>query len=607
MADIKRLLNKKGWTGRELGILELTNMAIMYKQALEGKEPKPLVEQEQFRKMINSITDRQQGLVYNGYISIHEWLSIQYNIAQTQLQQAQLQYRTLVNYVTSATLAEDAYKYIEQLPAILTQKQYDDLKAERIEAQFKDEDGGELYSGVFDLVERAITYYSRKLQTEPGKPNPLKAIRKKYIAQPVKSKLILSRWNETQGEGYYTIEDGSGRRSDQMTAEEWQEAITTPTMAEALRDMRATDGSGTELTQRIAARRLIDRAKIIFDGGTEEEADKAQERKDYERGLATPVKWHTAEEPPTDLTKWDIIEQELLYSFYPADLDGSGDEWSESNFTRSMEDFVAEFRGLVTVILKDIDKHYFKGEPGLSGLPVKEWANTLHSWRQLYEVDFYGERANRESDTAIFSENRRAIFNGIAILRPSDLTGKSPCIDERGYYVEPEIRSAFRPFTLEGFFMEAEDYAENIEIAETSRQSLIKSYYHVQGYNASMDMIAAYYDVPELSIFKMNIAVLEDQIDAFNSLVPILYRKIKDTDYKDKELKAKKLQVLKDFFQPVDYKALSIPAENREQAERLLEDFQAFKPENSDRFTTLLCVLPPELEEETDEDGEGAY
>lgn len=605
MADIKRLLNKKGWTGRELGILELTNMAVMYRQALEGKEPEPLVEQAQFRKMINSITDSQQGRVYNGYISIHEWLAIRYNIAQTQLQQAQLQYRTLVNYVTSATLAEDAFKYVEQLPLIMTQKQYEETKAERIEARFKDEDGKELYSGVFDLVERAITFYSRQLQREPGKANPLKAIRKKYISQPVKSKLILSRWNETQGEGYYTIEDGSGRRSDQMTAEEWQDAITTPAMKQALRDMRATDGSGTELTQRIAAQRFIDRAKVIFDGGTEEEADREQERKDYERGLATPVKWHTAEEPPTDLTKWDIIEQELLYDFYPADLDGSGDAWSESNFTASMEDFVAEFKELVTAILKDIDKKYFKGEPGLSPLPVSEWLSTVFSWRQLYEKDFYGERAEAESDIQIFDGNRRAILNGIAILRPSDLAGKSTRIDERGYYVEPEIRSALQPFTLEGFFMEAEDYADNIEIAETSRRSLIESYYHVQGYNASLDMIARYYDVPELSIFKMDIETVEDQIDAFNSLVPILYRKIKDTDYEDKELQAKKLQVLKDFFQPIDYKALTIPEENREAAELLLEEFKAFQPENSDRFTTLLCTLPQTDEE--DEDGEGAY
>ncbi len=78
--------------------------------------------------MINGITDRQQGQVYNGYISIHEWLSIRYNIAQTQLQQAQLQYRTLAGYITDATLAEDVYRYIEQLPAIMTEKQYRDAK-----------------------------------------------------------------------------------------------------------------------------------------------------------------------------------------------------------------------------------------------------------------------------------------------------------------------------------------------------------------------------------------------------------------------------------------------------------------------------------------------
>ena len=605
MADIKRLLNKKGWTGRELGILELTNMAVMFRQALEGKEPQPLVEQAQLRKMINTITDRQQGQVYNGYISIHEWLSIRYNIAQTQLQQAQLQYRTLAGYVTDATLAEDVYSYIEQLPAIMTQKQYDDTRAERIEAHFKDTDGEELYSNVFNLVERAIAYYSRQLQREPRKPNPLKAIRKKYVSQPVKSKLIRSRWNELMGEGYYTIEDGSGRRSDQMTAEEWQEAITTPTMKKALRDMRATDGSGTVLTQQVAAMRLIDRAKVIFDGGTEEEAGKDRQRKDYERGLATPVKWHYYEEAPADLMKWDVIEQELLLELYPADLDGSGDEYSESNFTASMEDFVAEFRELVTAILKDIDKHYFKGERGLSDLPIKEWLTTLYDWRQLYEKDFYGERAETEADTSIFDGNKRALFNGIAILRASDLLDRSPRINESGYYVEPDIRHTLSNFTLEAFFPEAEDYADNIDIAETARQTLIESYYHLKGYNLTLELIARFYDVPEMTVFQMGIDGIEDKIRAFNELVPILYKKITDTDYQDGELKAKKLQVLKDFFQPIDYEALTIPAENVEQAEELLKDFAAFKPENTDRFNTLLCVLPEGAAE--GEDGEGAY
>ena len=113
------------------------------------------------------------------------------------------------------------------------------------------------------------------------------------------------------GEGYYTIEDGSGRRSDTMTAEEWQDAITTPAMKTALRDMKATDGSGAEYTQRIAAERLLDRAKVIFEGGTEADADKAQHKKDYEKGLATPCKWHYYEPPGGPQPK-----RNLMWGFY---------------------------------------------------------------------------------------------------------------------------------------------------------------------------------------------------------------------------------------------------------------------------------------------------
>ncbi len=577
--DMKRLLNKKGWTGRELGIIELTNMAVQFRQALQGEEPKPLIETSQLQKMVNEIKDPVQGRAYNGYISIHEWLSLKYNIAQTQIQQAQLQYRTLEGFITTAILAEDVYRYVEQLPAIMTQKQYDEAREKGIEAYLTDEDGKDLQSNIFNLIERATAFYLHKLQTEPEKPNPLKAIRKKYIAQPVKSKLILDRYNEVTGEGYYTLEDG--RRSDQMTSEEWQEAITTPKMKEAL----TQDGSGTDY---IAQQRLIDRSRVIFNGGTEEEADKA----DYEQELLLPAEWHTYTEPPTDLTKWDIIEQELLFEFYPASLDGE-DPYTESNFNASMEDFKEEFSELVAAMLSDMDKRYFKGDKvQASKLPVKEWATTLISWRRLYELDFYGERAEAESDTSIFNGNKRALFNGVAIVRPSDLLYKCCRIDEQGYYTEPEIQSSLKKFSLEAFFTEAEDYASNIEVMETSRETFLDSYYFIIGYNYAVDRIAAVYDVPELEVFKMSIEELSDRIDAFNALVPVLYMRIKDTDYSDKELQAMKLKVLKDYFQPVEYKALAIPEKNKKEIEELLEDFKAFKPENADRFYNLLCTRP---------------
>lgn len=611
MADIKRLLKKKGWTGRELGILELSNMAIMFRQALEGKEPQPIVEQARFREMINGITDRQQGQIYNGYISIHEWLSIRYNIAQTQLQQAQLQYRTLAAYVTDAIFAEDVYCYIEQLPAIMTEKQYRDAREAGLKKWLYDEDGTERGDSLAALIERGISFYTKQLQTNPAKPNPLKAIRKKYIAEPVKSKLILEGYNEVMGEGYYTIEDGSGRRSDTMTAEEWQEAITTPAMKQAL---KTTDGSGTEYTQQIATRRLLERAKVIFEGGTEADADEAQQKKDYERGLATPVKWHYYEEAPADLTKWDIVEAGLMY-FYGGLFCGM--DVSEGEYLAKLEDFLTEFRELADAIIADIEKLYLTGKKQLQPLPVKghkplkdiaslpleDWSSTVFSWGDLYKLDVYGFKDEAEEDSTVFDGNGRALRNGIAILRDVSSPLYARHVDEKGYYIEPSIRHKLSNFTLEAFFPEAEDYADNVEIVEDARQVLKASYYHLKGYNLALDMIARYYDVPELTVFKMPIDGIEDKIEAFNNLVPLLYKRIKDLYYEDKELKERKLQVLKDLFQPIDYEALTIPEDSREQAEQLLDGFKAFKPEYTALFDKLLCTLP----ETEDEDGEGAY
>lgn len=587
MADIKRLLNKKGWTGRELGILELTNMAVMFRQALEGKQPEPIVDQARFRTMINGITDRQQGKVYNGYISIHEWLSIRYNVAQTQLQQAQLQYSTLAGYITDATLAEDVYRYIEQLPAIMTEKQYRDAKETGLKNWLYDEDGTERGDSLAALVVRGVNFYADLLKKNPAKPNPLKAIRKKYVAEPVKSKLILEGYNEVMGEGYYTIEDGSGRRSDTMTAEEWQDAITTPAMKTALRDMKATDGSGAEYTQH---------------------------KKDYEKGLATPCKWHYYEAPPEGLTKWDIVEADLMF-FYGCIFCGM--DGSEGEYLEELEDFLTEFRELADAIIADIEKLYLTGKDPLQPLPVEgreplkdiaslplqDWSSTVFSWGDLYKLDVYGFKKDAEADTTIFDGNKRAILNGIAILRASDLLDRSPRINESGYYVEPDIMHTLSNFTLEAFFPEAEDYADNLEIVETARQTLIESYYHLKGYNYALEIIASFYDVPEIAIFQMNTSGIEDKIRAFNGLVPILYKKILDTDYEDKELKERKLQVLKDLFQPIDYEALTIPEEKKEAAQQLLVDFKAFQPENANRFDGMLCTLP----EPEDEDGEGAY
>lgn len=590
MADIKRLLNKKDWTGRELGMLELYNMAVTFKQTLDGsQDPKPVIARSEFQQMVNGIKDPEQGRVYNGYISIHEWLVVAYNIAQTQFQQAQLRFTELQSCITQAIIAEDVFRYVAQLPYIVTKKQYERLKAERIEAYFKDDSGEELCSNVFNLVERGISYYLNLLKANPKKPNPLKAIKRKYSAQPVKSKLILDRYNEITGRGYFTLEDG--RRSDSMSVEEWQDAITTETMKETLTKIKSELG-GSEYVTTLAEERAIAKAKALFEGKTEEQADKEQAQREYEAGLSVPAKWTQYTDPPEGLTKWDFIADELLLDFYPASLDGD-DAYTDKNFTASMQDFYNEFKELVDVILKDMETRYFKNDDTkLSKLKLSEWGTTTISWRDLYDLDFYGERAKAESDLNIFDGNKRAVINGVAIVRPSDLIGSSPYIDkESGDYKAPELSCRLDSGSLEAYFTEAEDYADNVERIEDARKTLKESFYFVRCFNYIISLIAAEYSVPELDVFSLPIKILERRIFALNSLVPVLYKQIMQTDYGDKKLQAKKMQVLVDNFQPIEYERLVVPEADQARLKELIQNFQTFKA-NSHELLYFMHKLP---------------
>ena len=578
MANIKKLLNKKGWTGQELGIIEVTNMAVMYKQQVTGEPVKPIVTAEQFQKMVNTIESPAQGNIYNGYLSIHDWISLNYNIAQSNMQRAQLRYKTLLLHIVMAEMAEDTYNYIANLPLIMTEKQYNEEVSKRREEWLSGK-----ADSVLNLIYRAIEYYIELLTAEPKKANPLKPIRKKYLAAAVTSPIILSRYNEATDNGYYILEDG--RRSDQMTEEEWQEAITTPKMADTLSRIRTeqqTDEVGATASK-LAMQRTINEAKIIYAGGTREEAQAAQQKADYEAGLAIPSKWHLYEEPPAELTKWEVLEDACAcYEIYKNSLSGEAETAEE--YTAEAKDFVNEFKEAVDAIIKDIDSKFFKDIKGLAELPIEEWATTSFDWQQLYDKDFYGFREEADRIDILFDGNKRAVSNGIAVLNPTILSERN--VDENGFYKPPKIRESFVQQGLQGFFPEAEDYAFNVEEVEGSREIILDSYYYLKGYNTALDLIAKHFSLPDITIFKMDIDTIAGQIDALNDLVPVLYQRIAETTYEDTELKQRKLQVLQDIFTEIDYKSLTIPEENITELKRLFDDFACFRDMT---IAELLC------------------
>lgn len=573
MSDIKRLLNKKGWTGRELGQIELANMAYMFSQQIQGKDPTPLVTQGEFRKMLNTLKDPIQGGIYNDYIKIHEWLSRAYNITSGQEQQAQSNFKTLLNHITVADALEETYAYIAELPVIMTEKQYKDYVEKRTEEIVNPQDGGGY--NLFNMFIVALECLVNQLQTQPRKANPLKALKPKLEAQRVKDPRILSRYNEVMRHGYYTI-DETGQRSDSMTPEEWQRAIETPELAQGL----ASHEEGEVLPT--VFERVTAVARATFDGATEEEI-KAIEGK---YNLVKACTFHLYEEPPEDLNRWEILQTGDLGEYYRSlwNNDPDGEELTEDNYIQAtiadIEAFRKEYPKVFEAVLKDMRKYIGDAVD----TPIEEWANTVYSFADLYKAHYYSFNEEYVGDTRIFDGNRRAIFNGIAILQQGTFNGHT--IDDNGYYKAPNVLSGLTPLSLGALFTDYPDYASNAEEVETARENLIDSYYFMLGFNTAIDLIAQYYSVPQLEVFKFDTARMADRMGAFNTLTAMLYKEIKERDYEDKELQAKKLEVLKDFFYPIGYEELVVPQENIDKTIELFKDGGAFEDA---KITDLLC------------------
>ena len=579
MLNIDKLLKKKGWTGSELGRLQIVTTLRAFQKVQDGEEdPESRVDRKDIRKMLDTLEDPVEIAVYNGYIGIHEWFRLTYSGAAAAEQAAHLNYAKFSELITIASITEEIYQYISELPAIMTQKQYEDLVASR-KQEILHPDGEPIGFNLFNLLEQAILYEVNQTEKNPRKKTLLKPLKKKLEKELVTDQHILSRYNEVMGEGYYTLEDG--RRSDQMSREEWEKA--TGVMLDDLPE---------DERKAIVERRYLDRIDNIYSGMTDEEADEAQSQKEEELGLQNKCTWHYYEEPPTDLTKWEVLQTGDLFEWYRS-LEGEcyeGKSYEES-LLEDIKAFTAEFPELVEIILKDMEQ-YIKGA---SSIPNEEWVNVCYEWEELYSMNFYGFQKDYVGDTEIFNGNPRALFNGIAILRPSDLLNYSRRIDkETGYYQPPEIRGISRQYGLEAYFTENEEYAENVEALEGTRRQLLNNYYFMLGWNTALDLIAKAFDIEEIKVGKVRLEYLKGMIEAYNALVKSLYSQIKGMDYTDKELQKKKLEVLKDILCPIPIDKIAIPKEQIEKAKADMVDFKAFKDDSKDLRLTL-CYPTEEL------------
>lgn len=117
MTDIRRLMRKKKLTGKELGIIEVSNMALDFKHQTQGGPPGNIVDLGELRRRALELDNKEQEQIYNGYLAIHQWIMLYHNKAQIHMQQAQLQSRIITDYLIDLSICEEFRSYLRSQQA----------------------------------------------------------------------------------------------------------------------------------------------------------------------------------------------------------------------------------------------------------------------------------------------------------------------------------------------------------------------------------------------------------------------------------------------------------------------------------------------------------
>ncbi len=614
--NIDSLLKKKGWSGDEVGKALIASTIHDVKHRGEP-DFKPLFSQADFERMESSLNTDRDFTVYGVYRDIYSSLIDAYNRGQGLYQQFYNGYSRYSNYMYLCQQADEALKRAESYPLIMTQSQYN---------RYKDKAQSQL-EGLQESFSSLLFHILGKFIEAPDEaPEGIRTAIEATKKEPATNKRILNSWNEVWGLGYYQLPDG--RRSDQMTSEEWQNALKElflkthsltingePATAEetfthygqerllralelfykgidGIKELyKATTGENMDGVDEVEETRLLEALEDIVgvDYRSKEELrrkEKAESPLYPLQGLinglldgttASSTEWHYHEAPP-ELTKYDVLECLDLYN---------GAETEDG--IPQLKEFKADYPALFSAL----EAYIKEAVPALKGLKPAQYDKEVISWGELAELDFMNYKSLitpddgeiveiLEGDGAIsHAQYKRYWKRGIAIIQnPPEWR-----VDENGDYKEDESPLAVFS-TLDTL---AED-ADKREELDAFQNNLFKpALRFLYAFNALMKIIGAVYDIEDMEAVQLSTRTLESQLTSFNNLIYLFYAEV----YGDEDEKAHKRELIKELFIPVDTEELkptadAIKAVTDELTELGFTSKARKKLKNFDRYIALL-------------------
>lgn len=574
--DIKALLGKKGWTGKEVG--QALIASLVHDAKNKGGNKKPLFSQANLERMESNLKSKNDLIAYRVYQSLYYAFVDGFNKAQALYQQFYNGFYRYYGYIQQANNGEKDLKEKEHTPLIMTQQQYNRITAQLLEG--KRSIAVSFRVILFDLLE---VY----LDDIENAPEAIKTAIEATKNEPVTNKRILENYNTDIDYGYYTLPDG--RRSDQMKQEEWERALLEeetkdqkliingkPASMEAVatlnRHERYLKGlkimyEGAEGIERLLETHglttpdvhplnvLEELEELIYKIGNSEAGIPAEYTDIYEAILkeSALTKWHYYPDPPADLNKFDVLEwRETLgrYSVAYQDRLYNGEYIKEVSETAAFTEFRKDYPALFIALKEEIERLV----PQAKGLKESQYNKNIATYGDLADlgISFYkGLLKIRDQDIAdyytgkgAYTESERALYRGVAIIQnPS-----ARFVGENGDY--EELRSAYSYSN----FLALDNITESEEFnVRTPREELIKpALSYLYAYNALVDILCEAYEIDGAEHLKIKLTTFESQIEGLNGSIYMLYNNV----YGGKEEKARKRKLVKETFKTIDYEKL---------------------------------------------------
>ena len=613
---IDSLLNKKGWTGVEVG---KALVASIIHDIRHQSEPdyKPLFSQSDFDKMESGLNTERDYLAYGVYRDLYSGLIDAYNRGQGQRQQFYNGYYRYAMHLKDCTVAEQTLRTAELTPYVMTQEQYNRLKEQR-ETTLKG--FMESFSGLL------FTLLSHIMDSPEDAPEAIRTAIEATKKEAVTNERILSSYCEVYGMGYYQLPDGT--RSDSFEGDGWQEKLKEEYLKTHKLLINGKQASAEDtILHYNTERRLkgyelyfngIDAVKALYEDHTgetlppEDEVGimKALESllnlrddenpvekntvplhpavlqiKDIVEGetLGGGAEWHYYTEAPADITKYDIIAESLC--FY------NGEESEDG------EPQLKEFKADYPALYKALEAYLKELVPQARNLKPTQYGKDFISWGELAELGIgrypayctaddvtdilEALRETDEDTTENLLKRKRLMFNGIVIAQAPNVYQ----LNERGEYIDniKHILGISSVFSIDSIG-KSESTKEDIQ---TFRDNLfLPALQYIYAFNALVKILGAIYDLDELGEVEISTERFESQLNALNNQLYMLYGDVYGTDA-DKE---RKRDIIKEVFQPINLDELKPTAEAIEtvtaELDRLGFSTEARKKLN--KFDTLI-------------------